>query len=67
MLFEIPSLKGVDVAQAVAGTRSSYVRTKKEGRVLGFGANEFGLVDAMHNSLLLTLNIIRRKQTNGAR
>lgn len=42
MLFEVPSLKGVDAAQVVAGARSSYVRTKKEGRVLGFGANEFG-------------------------
>ncbi|KAG8861942.1 hypothetical protein FRB96_002385 [Tulasnella sp. 330] len=42
MLFEVPSLKGVDVAQVVAGSRSSYVRTRKEGRVLGFGANEFG-------------------------
>ncbi|KAG9008041.1 hypothetical protein FRB94_013806 [Tulasnella sp. JGI-2019a] len=42
LLFEIPSLKGIVAAQAVAGDRSSYVRTAKEGRILGFGANEFG-------------------------
>jgi len=41
-LFEVPALKGVHIAQAVAGDRSSYVRTSKEGRVLGWGANEFG-------------------------
>ncbi|KAI5123298.1 hypothetical protein M0805_009319 [Coniferiporia weirii] len=41
-LFEIPSLRGVRVAQAVAGARSSFVRIKSEGRVLAWGANEYG-------------------------
>lgn len=40
-LFEIPSLRGVRIAQAVAGDRSSLVRTE-DGRVLGWGANEYG-------------------------
>jgi alpha-tubulin suppressor-like RCC1 family protein len=38
-LFEMPSLVGVSVAQAVAGARTSFVRTES-GRVLGWGANE---------------------------
>lgn len=41
-LFEIPSLRGVEVAQAVAGNRSSFVVTRPEGRVLAWGANEYG-------------------------
>ncbi|KAJ1310324.1 hypothetical protein OPQ81_007063 [Rhizoctonia solani] len=41
MLFEIPSLRGLKVVQALAGYRSSYVRTE-EGRVLAWGANSFG-------------------------
>ncbi|KAG8986689.1 hypothetical protein FRB90_003846 [Tulasnella sp. 427] len=41
-LFEIPSLKGVHVAQLVAGERTSYARTKSQGRVLAWGANEYG-------------------------
>ncbi|KAF8334027.1 regulator of chromosome condensation 1/beta-lactamase-inhibitor protein II [Cantharellus anzutake] len=41
LLYEIPSLRGINVAQAVAGGRSSYVRTK-DGRVLSWGANEYG-------------------------
>lgn len=40
-LFEIPSLKGVKVSQIAAGGRSSFVVTDS-GRVLGWGANEFG-------------------------
>ena len=40
-LFELPVLKGVGVAQIVAGGRSSFVRTRT-GRVLGWGANEYG-------------------------
>lgn len=42
-LFEIPALKGVPVTQIAAGSRSSFVKTK-EGRILGWGANEFGYV-----------------------
>lgn len=41
-LFEIPSLKGIEVAQAITGNRSSFVVTKTEGRVLAWGANEYG-------------------------
>jgi alpha-tubulin suppressor-like RCC1 family protein len=40
-LFEIPILKGVEVVQVEAGGRSSFVRTAN-GRVLGWGANEYG-------------------------
>ncbi|PPR04949.1 hypothetical protein CVT24_010407 [Panaeolus cyanescens] len=42
-LFEIPVLKGVNVAQIAAGARTSFARTK-EGRVLGWGANEYGQI-----------------------
>ncbi len=42
MVFEVPSLKGVEIAQVVAGDRASYVRTAKTGRVLSWGANEYG-------------------------
>ncbi|KAF8682603.1 ERAP1-like C-terminal domain [Rhizoctonia solani] len=41
MLFEIPSLRGLKIAQASAGDRCSYVRTE-DGRVLTWGANSFG-------------------------
>lgn len=41
-LYEVPALRGIKVAQAVAGARSSYVRTEGEGRVLAWGANEYG-------------------------
>lgn len=40
-LFEIPVLRGVDIAQVAAGGRSSFARTTT-GRVLGWGANEYG-------------------------
>lgn len=40
-LFEIPALKGVQVEQIATGGRSSFVRTS-QGRVLGWGANEYG-------------------------
>ena len=42
-LFEVPALKGVNVVQIAAGTRSSFVRTDT-GRVLGWGANDYGYV-----------------------
>lgn len=42
-LFEVPSLKGVRIEQIAAGARSSYVKTDT-GRVLGWGANEYGCV-----------------------
>ena len=40
-LFEIPALKEVKVSQIAAGLRSSHANTDA-GRVLGWGANEFG-------------------------
>lgn len=40
-LFEIPSLKDVKIAQIATGGRSSFARTGT-GRVLGWGANDFG-------------------------
>ena len=42
-LFEVPALKEAKVAQIATGGRSSYVRTSA-GKVLGWGANEYGLV-----------------------
>ena len=40
-LFEIPALQGVKVDQIATGARTSFVRVSN-GRVLGWGANEFG-------------------------
>jgi alpha-tubulin suppressor-like RCC1 family protein len=40
-LFEVPALRGVNVVQIAACARSSFVRTDT-GRVLGWGANDFG-------------------------
>ena len=40
-LFEIPALKDIKVSQIATGGRSSYVRTSS-GKVLGWGANEYG-------------------------
>lgn len=42
-LFEVPALKGIEVSQIAAGGRSSFVSTTS-GRVLGWGANEYGRV-----------------------
>ena len=41
--FEVPALRGVRIAQIAAGSRSSFVRTDT-GRVLGWGANDYGCV-----------------------
>lgn len=38
----IPALANIEVEQVAAGEATSLVRTKREGRVLGFGANQFG-------------------------
>lgn len=43
-LFEIPSLRGVKVAQIATGGRTSFARTSADGRVLAWGANEYGYV-----------------------
>jgi alpha-tubulin suppressor-like RCC1 family protein len=42
-LFEIPALKDIKITQIATGGRSSYVLTSS-GRVLGWGANEYGYV-----------------------
>ncbi|KZT44140.1 RCC1/BLIP-II protein [Sistotremastrum suecicum HHB10207 ss-3] len=41
-LYEIPTLQGINVAQIVAGARTTYARTEMGGRVLAWGANEYG-------------------------
>ncbi|EJU05539.1 RCC1/BLIP-II [Dacryopinax primogenitus] len=41
-LYEVPSLKEVKGKQLIAGGRSSYLLTAEEGRVLSWGANEYG-------------------------
>jgi hypothetical protein len=43
VLFEIPALNGVRISQIATGSRTSFARTS-DGRVLGWGANEFGSV-----------------------
>lgn len=40
-LHEVPALRGVHVDAIAAGSRSSFAKTTS-GRVLGWGANEFG-------------------------
>lgn len=40
-LFEVKALEGVNVAQIAAGSRSSFARTT-DGRLLAWGANEYG-------------------------
>jgi alpha-tubulin suppressor-like RCC1 family protein len=53
-LFEIPSLQGVKVSQIAAGGRTSFVITDS-GRVLGWGANEFGQIGLGGNMTLDTI------------
>jgi hypothetical protein len=48
-LFEIPSLRGVKIAQVATGARTSFARTE-DGRVLGWGANEYGWVPSSYLS-----------------
>ena len=52
-LFEIPVLRGVDITQIAAGSRTSFARTSN-GRVLGWGANEYGFASAF---LLIPLSV----------
>ncbi|KAH7926621.1 RCC1/BLIP-II [Leucogyrophana mollusca] len=54
--IEIPSLKGINVTQVAAGNRSSYVNTDV-GRVLGWGANEFGQIGLGGNVTLDTITV----------
>ncbi|KAG2365754.1 regulator of chromosome condensation 1/beta-lactamase-inhibitor protein II [Suillus spraguei] len=53
-LFEIPSLQGIKVSQIAAGGRASFVITDS-GRVLGWGANEFGQIGLGGNMTLDTI------------
>lgn len=41
-LFEVPTLRGIEIAQIATGDRTSFAVTRQHGRVLGWGANEFG-------------------------
>jgi hypothetical protein len=49
-----PALRGVKVVQIAAGARSSFVRTDT-GRVLGWGANDYGYVISCPSPLKLSL------------
>ncbi|KZT74173.1 RCC1/BLIP-II protein [Daedalea quercina L-15889] len=42
-LFEVPALRGIHIDGIAAGSRSSFAKTSS-GRVLGWGANEFGQI-----------------------
>jgi len=53
--FEVPALRGVKVVQIAACARSSFVRTDT-GRVLGWGANDYGYVICALPPLLTLLS-----------
>ncbi|THH01701.1 hypothetical protein EW026_g1034 [Hermanssonia centrifuga] len=55
-LFEVPALKGVKIDQVAAGARSSFVKTTN-GRVLGWGANEFGQIGLGGNVALEAITV----------
>ncbi|KAG6832413.1 hypothetical protein H0H87_001573 [Tephrocybe sp. NHM501043] len=55
-LFEIPVLKGIEMAQIAAGGRTSFARTP-DGRVLGWGANDFGQSGLGSNVALDTITV----------
>jgi len=55
-LTEIPSLAGVEIAQVATSTRTSFVRTPN-GRVLGFGANEYGQIGLGSNTSVETVQV----------
>ncbi|KAH0584302.1 putative E3 ubiquitin-protein ligase HERC4 [Termitomyces sp. J132] len=52
--FEIPALKGIQMAQIAAGGRTSFSRTP-DGRVLSWGANDFGQAGLGSNVALDTI------------
>lgn len=41
-LYELPSLRGVPISKVAANERSSYALTTHGGRILSWGANEYG-------------------------
>ncbi|KAI0374704.1 RCC1/BLIP-II [Pilatotrama ljubarskyi] len=55
-LFEIPALRGVKVDRVATGGRSSFVKTTN-GKVLGWGANEFGQIGLGANVTLETITV----------
>ncbi|KAI0336350.1 RCC1/BLIP-II [Cubamyces sp. BRFM 1775] len=55
-LFEIPALKGVKVDRIATGGRSSFVKTT-DGKVLGWGANEFGQIGLGGNVTLEAITV----------
>ncbi|KAJ3773826.1 regulator of chromosome condensation 1/beta-lactamase-inhibitor protein II [Lentinula raphanica] len=55
-IFEIPSLQGIKLSQLVAGGRSSFALTST-GRVLGWGANEYGQIGLGDNVTLDTITV----------
>jgi len=55
-LFEVPALRGTNVVQIAACARSSFVRTDT-GRVLGWGANDFGQIGLGGNVTLDTITV----------
>ncbi|OJT08890.1 Protein FMP25, mitochondrial [Trametes pubescens] len=55
-LFEVPALKGVKVDRVATGGRSSFVKTAA-GKVLGWGANEFGQIGLGGNVTLETITV----------
>ncbi|KAL4067689.1 regulator of chromosome condensation 1/beta-lactamase-inhibitor protein II [Scleroderma citrinum] len=65
-LFEIPALKGVMVSQIAAGSRSSHVITDA-GRVLGWGANEFGQIglgrDISLDTIIVPTEVVLTRST----
>ncbi|KAG6813628.1 hypothetical protein H0H92_009246 [Tricholoma furcatifolium] len=54
--FEIPALKEIEMAQLTAGARTSFARTL-DGRVLGWGANDFGQTGLGSNVALDTITV----------
>ncbi|KAJ3795050.1 regulator of chromosome condensation 1/beta-lactamase-inhibitor protein II [Lentinula aff. detonsa] len=55
-IFEIPSLQGIKISQLIAGGRSSFALTST-GRVLGWGANEYGQIGLGDNVTLNTITV----------
>jgi alpha-tubulin suppressor-like RCC1 family protein len=55
-IYEVPALRGIPVEQIAAGARTSFVRTPN-GRVLGWGANEFGQLGLGDKVTLDTITI----------
>ena len=53
-LTEIPALSGIRIAQIAASDRSSFVRTA-DGKVLGFGANDYGQIGLGNRTTVATI------------